>query len=180
MGKLWNLIDNIVSIPSRSIHTVGQGGIDIINTLDGVPKDLTSVILSTKNKIADLFSKDLERYKYIWNLPVAAWVWLAWAVEAVVKPIANGVLNTWKTVANFVSNALKSTIWSLFSTKPVADISFNNIKIKSKFFHIDKTFHIDTTKAVRDRNSLRTENWWFMTKEKRIELLKKRLRNLWA
>ena len=174
MGKFWNRIDNTVSIPSRSIHTIGQGGIDIINTLDGLPKDLTSVVLSTKNKIADLFSKDLRRYEYIWNTPVAVWVWLAWAVEAVTKPIVNGVRNTWKTAVNFVSNARKSTLWSLFSTKPVSDISFNTIKTKKW------TINIDTTKDLRDRNSLFTENWWFMTKEKKIELLKKRLRDLWA
>ena len=174
MGKAWNRLDNTISIPSRSIHTIGQGGIDIINTLDGLPKDLTSVVLSTKNKIANLFSKDLRRYEYIWNAPVAVWVWLAWAVEAVTKPIVNGVRNTWKTAVNFVSNARKSTLWSLFSTKPVSDISFNTIKTKKW------TINIDTTKDLRDRNSLFTENWWFMTKEKKIELLKKRLRDLWA
>ena len=174
MGKFWNLIDNIVSIPSRSIHTVGQGGIDIINTLDGLPKDLTSVILSTKNKIADLFSKDLRRYQYIWNAPVALWVWLAWAVEAVTKPIVNGVRNTWKTAINFVSNGLKSTFWSLFSTKPVSDISFNTIKTKRK------TFNIDTTEDLRDRDSIFAENWWFMTKEKRKKLLEKKLSDLWT
>ena len=174
MWKFWNRIDNTVSIPSRSIHTLGQGGIDVINTLDGLPKDATSVVLKTKNKIASLFSKDLRRYHYIWNAPVAVWVWLAWAVEAVTKPIVNGVRNTWKTAVNFVSNARKSTLWSLFSTKPVSDISFNTIKTKKW------TINIDTTKDLRDRNSLFTENWWFMTKEKKIELLKKRLRDLWA
>jgi len=187
MWKFWNRLDNTISIPSRLIHTTVQGGIDILNTLDGLPKDATSVILSTKNKIADLFSKDLERYKYIWNLPVAAWVWILWGVEAFAKPIVNGVLNTWKTVVNFVSNARKSTFWSLFSVKPVSDISFNNIKIKSKIFHIDKTFNIDTTKAERDRDSLRTKNWWFLTEEKRKEILQKKkekleakIRELWA
>jgi hypothetical protein len=62
----------------------------------------------------------------------------------------------------------------LFSTKPVSDISFNTIKTKKW------TINIDTTKDLRDRDSLFTENWWFMTKEKKIELLKKRLRDLWA
>lgn len=169
MGKLWNIVDNIVSIPSRSIHTIGQGGIDIINTLDGLPKDLTSVILSTKNKIADLFSKDLRRYQYIWNAPVAVWVWLAWAVEAVTKPIINWARNTWRTVVNFISNARKSTFWSvIWSGKPVSDISFNTIKTKSK------TFHIDTTKDLRNRDSLLTENWWFLTPAKKKANLEKK------
>ena len=168
MGKFWNWIDNTVSIPSRAIHTVGQGGIDIINTLDGLPKDLTSVILSTKNKIADLFSKDLRRYHYIWNAPVAVWVWLAWAVEAVTKPIVNWLRNTWKTAVNFVSNARKSTFWSLFSTKPVSDISFNHLKLKGK------DIHIDTTKDLRNRDSLLTKNWWFLTPAKKKANLEKK------
>lgn len=168
MGKFWNRIDNTVSIPSRSIHTIGQGGIDIINTLDGLPKDLTSVILSTKNKIANLFSKDLRRYHYIWNAPVAVWVWLAWAVEAVTKPIVNWLRNTWKTTVNFVSNARKSTFWSLFSTKPVSDISFNHLKLKGK------DIHIDTTKDLRNRNSLLTENRWFLTPAKKKANLEKK------
>ncbi len=176
MGKLWNITDNIVSIPSRTLHTIGQGGIDAINTLDGLPKDLTSVILSTKNKIADLFSKDLERYKYIWNAPVAVWVWLAWAVEAVTKPIVNGLRNTWKTAVNFVSNARKSIVWNglIKSGRPVSDISFNTIKTKTK------TFKIDTTEDLRNRDSLLTDSWWFLTKAKKIELYKKKLRKLWA
>lgn len=168
MGKFWNRIDNTVSIPSRSIHTVGQGSIDMINTLDGLPKDLTSVILSTKNKIAELFSKDLRRYHYLWNAPVAAWVWLAWVVEAVTKPIVNWLRNTWKTAVNFVSNARKSTFWSLFSTKPVSDISFNTIKTKKW------TINIDTTKDLRNRNSLLTENRWFLTPEKKKAKLEKK------
>lgn len=174
MWKFWNRIDNTVSIPSRSIHTVGQGGIDVINTLDGLPKDATSVVLKTKNKIASLFSKDLRRYHYIWNAPVAVWVWLAWAVEAVTKPIVNGLRNTWKSAVNFVSNALKSTFWSLFSTKPVSDISFNTIKTKKK------TFKLDTTNGIRNRDSLIAENWWILTKDKKIEKYKKKLRDLWA
>ena len=168
MGKFWNRIDNTVSIPSRAIHTIGQGSIDVINTLDGIPKDLTSVILSTKNKIADLFSKDLRRYHYIWNAPVAVWVWLAWAVEAVTKPIVNWLRNTWKTAVNFVSNARKSTFWSLFSTKPVSDISFNHLKLK------EKDIHIDTTKDLRNRDSLLTKNWWFLTPEKKKANLEKK------
>lgn len=168
MGKFWNRIDNTVSIPSRAIHTIGQGSIDVINTLDGIPKDLTSVILSTKNKIADLFSKDLRRYHYIWNVPVAVWVWLAWAVEAVTKPIVNWLRNTWKTAVNFVSNARKSTFWSLFSTKPVSDISFNHLKLK------EKDIHIDTTKDLRNRDSLLTKNWWFLTPEKKKANLEKK------
>ena len=174
MWKFWNRIDNTVSIPSRSIHTVGQGGIDVINTLDGLPKDATSVVLKTKNKIANLFSKDLRRYHYIWNAPVAVWVWLAWAVEAVTKPIVNGLRNTWKSAVNFVSNALKSTFWSLFSTKPVSDISFNTIKTKKR------TFKLDTTNGIRNRDSLIAENWWILTKDKKIEKYKKKLRDLWA
>ena len=174
MWKFWNRIDNTVSIPSRSIHTVGQGGIDIINTLDGLPKDATSVVLKTKNKIANLFSKDLRRYHYIWNAPVAVWVWLAWAVEAVTKPVVNGLRNTWKSAVNFVSNALKSTFWSLFSTKPVSDISFNTIKTKKR------TFKLDTTNGIRNRDSLIAENWWILTKDKKIEKYKKKLRDLWA
>jgi len=168
MGKLWNRVDNTVSIPSRSLHTIGQGGIDIINTLDGIPKDITSVVLNTKNKIANLFSKDLRRYHYIWNAPVAVWVWLAWAVEAATKPVINGIRNTWKTTVNFVSNALKSTFWSLFSTKPVSDISFNTIKTKKG------TINIDTTKDLRDRESLLTENWGFLTPAKKKTLLEKK------
>ncbi len=168
MGKFWNRIDNTVSIPSRAIHTIGQGSIDVINTLDGIPKDLTSVILSTKNKIADLFSKDLRRYHYIWNAPVAVWVWLAWAVEAVTKPIVNWLRNTWKTAVNFVSNARKSTFWSLFSTKPVSDISFNHLKLK------EKDIHIDTTKDLRNRDSLLTKNWWFLTPAKKKANLEKK------
>ena len=174
MWKFWNRIDNTVSIPSRSIHTLGQGGIDVINTLDGLPKDATSVVLKTKNKIANLFSKDLRRYHYIWNAPVAVWVWLAWAVEAVTKPIVNGLRNTWKSAVNFVSNALKSTFWSLFSTKPVSDISFNTIKTKKR------TFKLDTTNGIRNRDSLIAENWWILTKDKKIEKYKKKLRDLWA
>lgn len=168
MWKFWNRIDNVVSIPSRSIHTIWQGGIDTINTLNWLHKDATSVVLNTKNKIANLFSKDLRRYQYILNLPVAAWVWLAWAVESVVKPIVNGVRNTWKTAVNFVSNGLKSTLWSLFSTKPVSDISFNAIKTKRW------TISLDTTKGLRNRDSIRTENWWFLTKSKRKENLEKK------
>ena len=174
MWKFWNRIDNTVSIPSRSIHTVGQGGIDVINTLDGLPKDATSVVLKTKNKIANLFSKDLRRYHYIWNAPVAVWVWLAWAVEAVTKPVVNGLRNTWKSAVNFISNARKSTIWSLFSTKPVSDISFNTIKTKKR------TFKLDTTNGIRNRDSLIAENWWILTKDKKIEKYKKKLRDLWA
>ena len=168
MWKFWNRIDNTVSIPSRSIHTLGQGGIDVINTLDGLPKDATSVVLKTKNKIANLFSKDLRRYHYIWNAPVAVWVWLAWAVEAVTKPIVNWLRNTWKTAVNFVSNARKSTFWSLFSTKPVSDISFNHLKLKGK------DIHIDTTKDLRNRDSLLTKNWWFLTPAKKKANLEKK------
>ena len=174
MGKAWNRLDNTLSIHYRAINTVGQGGIDIINTIVGVPRDLTSVVLSTKNKIANLFSKDLKRYQKIWNIPVAGWVWLAWAVEAVIKPLVNGVANTWKTAVNFVTNARKSTLWSLFSTKPVSDISYNTIKIKGN------PVHLNTTEDLRDRNSLLTQNWWILTKEKKIELLTERLRKLWA
>ena len=174
MWKFWNRIDNTVSIPSRSIHTVGQGGIDVINTLDGLPKDATSVVLKTKNKIANLFSKDLRRYHYIWNAPVAVWVWLAWAVEAVTKPVVNGLRNTWKSAVNFISNARKSTIWSLFSTKPVSDISFNTIKTKKW------TIKLDTTNGIRNRDSLIAENWWILTKDNKIEKYKKKLRDLWA
>lgn len=168
MWKFWNRIDNTVSIPSRTLHTIGQGGIDAINTFNGLPKDITSVVLNTKNKIANLFSKDLKRYHYIWNMPVAVWVWFAWAVEAVTKPIVNGLRNTWKTAVNFVSNARKSTLWSLFSTKPVSDISFNTIKTKKR------TFKLDTTNGLLNRDNLRTEGWWFLTPAKKKARLEKK------
>ena len=175
MGKLWNRVDNTVSIPGRSIHTVALWGTDVINTIDGVAQDVTSVVLNTKNKIANLFSKDLKRYEKALNIPVAAWVWLAWAVEAAAKPVVNTTWNVIKTATNFISNALKSTFWSLFSTKPVSDISYNTLKRKGE------VKNIDTKKPVRSRESLWTESWWFLTPEKkkaRLEKKKAKIENL--
>lgn len=175
MWKLRNRSDRVISIPGNLFNTAGKFGVDVINTVNGVLlKDATSVILNTKHKIADLFSKDLKRYHYLWNAPVAVWVWLAWAVEAVAKTVVNGVANTWKTAGNLISNVRKSTLWSIFSTKPVSDISFNTIKTKKW------TINTDTTKDLRNRDSILAENWWFLTKDKKIELYKKKLWELWA
>lgn len=173
MGKLWNRIDNTISIPERIIHTVGLAGIDLINTLDGIPQDITSVVINTRKKIVDLFSKDLERYKKARNIPIATWVWVTWVLEALLlKPVVNIWWNITKTATNLVSNTLKSTIWSLFSTNPVSDISFNSLKRKWK------TYHIDTTKPVRSRDRILAKYRWYLSKELKDELIKEKERKL--
>ncbi len=175
MWELWNRTSNVISIPYRSSHTVGLWGIDAINTVDGSLQDLTSVIINTKSKIADLFSSELKRYQKALNIPVAAGVWLAWVAELVAKPIVNAGWNTLKTASNFVTNARKSTFWSLFSTKPVSDISFNHLKRNGK------DIHVDTTKPIRSRDSLLTEGRWFLTpakKKARLEKKKAKIENL--
>ena len=161
MSKAKDWGKNVVRIPTRSLGTVGLAWADIIKTNWWAVQDTWSVIINTTNKIVDLFSQDQKRYEKVLNIPVAAWVWLAGAVEAAIKPLVNELWNIWKTTVNFATNARKSTLWSLFSTKPVSETKFNTIKRKWK------EIHIDTEKRTRDPNKLRTKNRWFLWSEKK-------------
>ncbi len=180
MSKLENWAWNAIRIPTRAVGTAGLAVADIIKSNWWAIQDSWSVIINTTNKIVDLFSNDQKRYQKALNIPVAAWVWLAWAVEAVVKPIVNKAWNYWKTALNFITNSRKSTFGSLFSTKPASDTKFNTIKWRWK------EVHIDTEKRILNPNNLWTKNRWFLWEEKRIAReeqnaeLEAKMRELWA
>ncbi len=161
MSKLENWAWNAIRIPTRAVGTAGLAVADIIKSNWWAIQDSWSVIINTTNKIVDLFSNDQKRYQKALNIPVAAWVWLVWAVELAVKPTVNKLWNYWKTALNLVTNSRKSTFGSLFTTKPVSDTSFNTIKRNWE------NVHINTEKRILDPNNLWTKNRWFLSAEKR-------------
>ena len=168
MWKFKNWAWNTIRIPSRAVGTGGLFLADAVRTGTWVIQDSAAVITNTTNKIVELFDKNLKRYQKALNIPVAAWVWLAWAVETAVKAVTNWATNTLKSVVNLATNAYKSTIWSLFTTKPVSDTTFNTLKRKWS------TKHLDTRKRVLDTKDLWVENRWFLTGEKKKKRLEKK------
>ena len=152
---------NTIRIPQRVIGTAWLLWADAVKTTTWVLEDFWGVVDSTTNKIVGLFSKDKKWYQKILNVPVAAWVGLVWAVEAVVKPVVNWLNNTWKTAVNAVTNAWKSTFGSLFSAKPVSDISFNTLKTKKW------VVHLDTQKRTLDPSKPWTINRWNWSNDKK-------------
>ncbi len=164
--SIWNWFWNTVRIPQRVVGTAWLLGADVIKTTTWVVEDFWSVVDNTTNKIVGLFSKDKKWYQKILNVPVAAWVGIVWAVEAAVKPVVNWVSNVWKTALNTVTNAWKSTFWSLFSAKPVSDISFNTLKTKKGIVHLD------TQKRTLDPNKPWTINRWNWSKDKKKTVAK--------
>lgn len=165
MWKFGRWAWNVASIPWRAIGTGWLLVSDSIKTTVWSLQNAWSVVLNTTNKIVHLFSDEQKRYQKILNIPVAAWVWLAWAIELAVKPVVNGAYNVWKTGLNLVTNARKSTFGSLFSTKPISDTSFNTIKFK------DKTYKIDTEEPLLNPHKLRTRNRWYLSKDEKVRLL---------
>ena len=157
----WNWVWNTIRIPQRVIGTAWLLGADVIKTTTWVVEDFWGVVDSTTNKIVGLFSKDKKWYQKILNIPVAAWVGIVWAVEAAVKPVVNWVSNVWKTAVNAVTNTWKSTLWSLFSAKPVSDISFNTVKTKKW------VVNVDTQKRTLNPNKPWTINRWNWSKSKK-------------
>lgn len=153
-SKFGNRVRNTLNIPFRILWTAANTVSDSANTVAWAAEDLAKVTNSTADKIRELFNEDKKWYQKILNVPVAAWVWLVSVVEAAVKPVVNWVVNTWKTVRNTVSNARKSTFWSLFSTKPVSDFSYNTRKTK------DWVKLVDVHKRTMDPNKLWTSNRW--------------------
>lgn len=161
-NRFWNTI----RIPQRVIGTAWLLWADAVKTTTWVLEDFWGVVDSTTNKIVGLFSKDKKWYQKILNVPVAAWVGLVWAVEAVVKPVVNWLNNTWKTAVNAVTNAWKSTFGSLFSAKPVSDISFNTLKTKKW------VVHLDTQKRTLDPSKPWTINRWNWSNDKKKTVTK--------
>ena len=157
---------NTIRIPQRVIGTAWLLWADAVKTTTWVLEDFWGVVDSTTNKIVGLFSKDKKWYQKILNVPVAAWVGLVWAVEAVVKPVVNWLNNTWKTAVNAVTNAWKSTFGSLFSAKPVSDISFNTLKTKKW------VVHLDTQKRTLDPSKPWTINRWNWSNDKKKTVAK--------
>jgi len=157
----WNWVGNVAKAPWRVLHTWTLLVSDSVNTVSGVFEDILNTIKTTKNKIVDCFSPDKKRYQKILNVPVAAWIWLVWAVETVVKPVVNWISNTWRTAVNATTNTLKSTFWSVFSAKPVSDFSFNTIKTKNW------VVNINTEKRTLDPKKPRTINRWTWSKSKK-------------
>lgn len=153
-SKFGNRVRNTLNIPFRTLWTAANTVSDSANTVAWVAEDLAKVTNSTADKIRELFNENKKWYQKVLNVPVAAWVWLVSVVEAAVKPIVNWAVNTWKTVRNTVSNTRKSTLWSLFSTKPVSDFSYNTRKTK------DWIKLVDVHKRTMDPNKLWTSNRW--------------------
>ena len=153
-NKFGNRVRNTLNIPFRTLWTAANTVSDSANTVVWVAEDLAKVTNSTADKIRELFNENKKWYQKVLNVPVAAWVWIVSVVEAAVKPVVNWVVNTWKTVRNTVSNTRKSTLWSLFSTKPVSDFSYNTRKTK------DWVKLVDVHKRTMDPNKLWTSNRW--------------------
>ncbi len=171
MSKFWNRAWNTALIPWRTLKTAALCSTDVVKTTVWTIQDASSVIINTTNKIADLFSDELKRRQQALNIPVAAWVWLAWAVELAIAPLVNWVVNAWKTSVNLVTNARKSTFWSLITTKPVWDMSFNTIKTKKWKIHIDTGKHFLSTDPW-------TKYWWYLTKSSKSEYLEEKKRKI--
>ena len=153
-SKFGNRVRNTLNIPFRTLWTAANTVSDSANTVAWIAEDLAKVTNSTADKIRELFNENKKWYQKVLNVPVAAWVWLVSVVEAAVKPVVNWAVNTWKTVRNTVSNTRKSTLWSLFSTKPVSDFSYNTRKTK------DWIKLVDVHKRTMDPNKLWTSNRW--------------------
>lgn len=173
-SKFGNRVRNTLNIPFRTLWTAANTVSDSANTVAWVAEDLAKVTNSTADKIRELFNEDKKWYQKILNVPVAAWVWLVSVVEAAVKPVVNWVVNTWKTVRNTVSNARKSTFWSLFSTKPVSDFSYNTRKTK------DWVKLVDVHKRTMDPNKLWTSNRWTWKKVNAKSAEKAKTAAAWA
>ena len=158
MVNRWNRIDRTISIPANTLHSLALWCTDVINSIDGVAQDATSVIINTRKKIFDLFSNDLNWKEKFLNAFIAPFVWIEWGLEFFVKPIFNLWANLLvKTPTNLVTNVRKSTLWSLISDKPVSDISFNSLKRKWN------TYHIDTTKSTRSKDRILAKYRWKLT-----------------
>ena len=152
--SFWNWTKNVAKAPWRTLYTWALLFSDAVNTVSWLGEDFFSVIKATKNKIVDCFSPDKKWYKKILNIPVAAGVWLVWAVESIVKPMANWFVNSGKTLLNLGTNTWKSTFGSVFSAKPVSDFSFNTVKTKKWIISID------TEKRRLNPHKLWISKWW--------------------
>lgn len=173
-SKFGNRVKNTLNIPFRTLWTAANTVSDSANTVAWAAEDLAKVTNTTADKIRELFNEDKKWYQKILNVPIAAWVWLVSAVEAAVKPVVNWVVNTWKTVRNTVSNTWKSTLWSLFSTKPVSEFSYNTMKTK------DWVKLVDVHKRTMDPNKLWTSNRWTWKKVNAKSAEKAKAAAAWA
>jgi len=164
--SFWNWVGNVVTSPWKMLHTWGCLLTDTVNTATWFLEDLSSSAKTTANQIANCFSFDKKWYQKILNIPVAAWIGLAWVIKALVaEPILNTGSRAGKTVLNATTNTFKSTLWSWFSARPVSDISFNTLKTKKKW-----VIKIDTSKFILDPNKSWVPNRWTWSKHKKRKI----------
>lgn len=127
--------ENTVSIPDRLVQTWLTVPENIFDTLAAIPKDMKAVVKHTSEEIKDIFRSAVskwKRYQKIWNTIlspfVALWTAVEWAVRTVVTPATNLVVNTLKTWGNTINNTRKSTLWSVFSDKPISNFEYEELK----------------------------------------------------
>lgn len=162
-----NWFKNLVKAPWRGLHaTVINWSSDAINTSVWFFQDFFNTIKTTKDKIFDLFEQDKKWYQKLLNLPIAWVVGLSWIVEAAVKPVVKWWINSWKTAINLPLNAGK-VVGTLFSAKPISEISYS--KIKTKKWNI---INFDTSGPWTwiewlDKRVLNTNKSWFDGRWKR-------------
>ena len=134
-----------------------------MNCLSWAVDDFCWVITNRRKKRKSLF-KDKKRYQKALNVPVFWWVFAVSQAEKVVKP-------GWRLAENLVTstrklgNNLKKSIWGIFSTEPISNFSYSDLKLTQE--------KLDTeNKEFFNPNKPRTKNRWNRSKRSRWKLNK--------
>lgn len=162
-SKLENRVCNVRRTPARLIKTVTNCGTDLMNCLSWAVDDFCWVITNRRKKRKSLF-KDKKRYQKALNVPVFWWVFAVSQAEKIVKP-------GWRLAENLVTstrklgNNLKNSIWGIFSTEPISNFSYSDLKLTQE--------KLDTeNKEFFDPNKPWTKNRWNRSKRSRWKLNK--------
>lgn len=138
---MWNWLNrvwNTVAIPIRLWWTTIVTTADLFNTLYTYHKEWYEILADTSQQIKDVLLWAWNHGKWYhkaMNIPlspvIATWTAAEWIVRAVVQPVVNGFVNTFKTGVNTVKNARKSSFGRVFSKKPISDFSYNHLKTRN-------------------------------------------------
>lgn len=137
MSNGLNRIKNTVAIPVRLWGTLVTTSADLFTTLNTCYKEWYEILSHTSQEIKSVLLWAWNHGKWYHkalNIPlspiIATWTALEWAVRSVVQPIANWIVNTWKTGINTIKNARKGSFGRVFSKRPLSDFSYNHLQTR--------------------------------------------------
>ncbi len=138
MNRLWNT----VAIAPRLAGTTLNTSADLLNTFLTLNKDAYEVAADSASRVRDVllwaWTNKTTGFKKAINIAtspvVAAWAAVEWFIaRPFVQPLINGAVNVRNTWVNTAKNAWYSTLWRIFSKKPLSDFSFKKTDMRKLY-----------------------------------------------